>query len=59
MIGATASGTHPVVTTGTASPAYQPTTEKDQNATLQYQSIVCMPAYAGYSFEVSYSRIFW
>ncbi|KAF6762038.1 nucleoporin autopeptidase-domain-containing protein [Ephemerocybe angulata] len=42
---------HPVITTGTANPPYSPHHEKDGNATAQYQAIVCMPAYAGYSFE--------
>lgn len=42
----------PSVTTGTANPTYAVTTEKDGTTTLQFQSITCMPAYIGYSFEV-------
>lgn len=44
------------VTTGTSNPAYTVFNEKDTtntNLTLAYQSITCMPAYRGYSFEVS------
>ena len=44
------------ITTGTSNPAYSAFNEKDAtNAalTLAYQSITCMPAYRGYSFEVS------
>jgi hypothetical protein len=44
------------VTTGSANPPYSIFSEKDQtnsNVTLQYQSITCMPAYRGVSFEVS------
>ncbi|KAI9508906.1 nucleoporin autopeptidase-domain-containing protein [Russula earlei] len=44
----------PPVTTGTANPAYSVFSEKDPanaNATLQYQSITCMPQYRGNSFE--------
>ena len=51
--GATATATPPVVTTGTANPPYNITTEKDQNATLQFYAISCMPQYIGYSAEVS------
>ncbi|TFK72053.1 hypothetical protein BDN72DRAFT_957646 [Pluteus cervinus] len=36
---------------GTTNPPYGITTERDQNTNLQYQSITCMPAYSGYSFE--------
>lgn len=45
----------PVITTGTSNPPYQPHTDKDgtSNVTLQYQAITCMPAYSGYSLEVS------
>ncbi|KAJ3775689.1 nucleoporin autopeptidase-domain-containing protein [Lentinula raphanica] len=41
------------VSTGSSNPPYATTPEKDSNAnvTLQYQSISCMPAYAGTSFE--------
>jgi hypothetical protein len=45
----------PPVTTGTANPTYSVFQEKDPanaNATLQYQSITCMPQYRGSSFEV-------
>ena len=44
------------ITTGTSNPNYAPFNEKDAtntNLTLAYQSITCMPAYRGYSFEVS------
>ncbi|KAJ4479117.1 nucleoporin autopeptidase-domain-containing protein [Lentinula aciculospora] len=41
------------VTTGSSNPPFATTPEKDANSsiTLQYQSISCMPAYAGTSFE--------
>ncbi|KAI0082551.1 hypothetical protein K474DRAFT_1688085 [Panus rudis PR-1116 ss-1] len=41
------------VTTGTSSPAYAPWDDKDPttSSTLHYQSITCMPAYRGCSFE--------
>jgi len=45
----------PPVTTGTVNPPYSIFSEKDPanpNATLQYQSITCMPQYRGNSFEV-------
>jgi nuclear pore complex protein Nup98-Nup96 len=48
----------PTVTTGTANPAYAVTTEKDGATTLQFQSMTCMPAFVGYSFEVSQQRSF-
>ena len=44
------------ITTGTSNPVYAAFNEKDStnaNLTLAYQSITCMPAYRGYSFEVS------
>ena len=44
------------ITTGTSAPTYAAYNEKDAtntNLTLAYQSITCMPAYRGYSFEVS------
>lgn len=44
------------ITTGTSNPTYAAFNEKDAtnaNLTLAYQSITCMPAYRGYSFEVS------
>ncbi|KAL5520511.1 hypothetical protein ACEPAG_9735 [Sanghuangporus baumii] len=47
-------GTVPPVTTGSSNPPYQVYSEKDANApavTLNYQSISCMPAYRGTSFE--------
>ena len=50
--GATATATPPVVTTGTSNPPYVVTTEKDQNVTLQFNAISCMPQYIGYSAEV-------
>ena len=53
--GATATAAPPVVTTGTSNPPYSVTTEKDQNVTLQFNAISCMPQYAGYSAEVSSS----
>ena len=46
------------VTTGTANPPFSVYTEKDTanpSVTLQYQSITCMPAYRGSSFEVRVS----
>lgn len=50
----------PVVTTGTSNPPYQPFQEKDTSGvsavTLHYQSISCMPAYRGSSFEVCNSN---
>lgn len=52
-IGATGSGSTPVISTGTSNPQYQPTADKDGAVTLQFQSISCMPQYVGYSFEVS------
>ncbi|KAF9780056.1 nucleoporin autopeptidase-domain-containing protein [Thelephora terrestris] len=42
------------ITTGTSNPTYVAFNEKDAtnaNLTLAYQSITCMPAYRGYSFE--------
>lgn len=48
----TAGTSHPVVTSGTSSPPFATTAEKDVNLTLQFQSISCMPAYVGYSHEV-------
>ncbi|KAJ3985756.1 nucleoporin autopeptidase-domain-containing protein [Lentinula detonsa] len=41
------------VTAGSSNPPYATTPEKDatSNITLQYQSISCMPAYTGTSFE--------
>jgi nuclear pore complex protein Nup98-Nup96 len=45
------------VTTGSSNPPYAVHNEKDPsstNLTLQYQSISCMPAYQGTSFEVSF-----
>ncbi|KAE9404840.1 hypothetical protein BT96DRAFT_955485 [Gymnopus androsaceus JB14] len=40
------------VSTGSANPPYATTTEKEgNNTTTTYQSISCMPAYAGTSFE--------
>ena len=54
---ATGAGTHPVVTTGTQNPPYAAHHEKDGTTTSQYQAITCMPAYAGYSFEVSISTL--
>ena len=44
------------ITTGTSNPSYAAFNEKDAtntSLTLAYQSITCMPAYRGYSFEVS------
>ena len=46
-----------MVSNGTTTP-FAVTQEKDGAVTLQFQSITCMPAYAGYSFEVSCSVIF-
>jgi nuclear pore complex protein Nup98-Nup96 len=46
----------PTVTTGTANPAYAVTTEKDGATTSQFQSITCMPAFLGYSFEVGQQK---
>ncbi|KAF8914296.1 nucleoporin autopeptidase-domain-containing protein [Gymnopilus junonius] len=43
--------TPPVITTGTSNPPYVVTQEKDGSTTLQFQSVSCMPAYLGYSFE--------
>lgn len=48
----TLTATPPVVTTGSSNPPYAVTTEKDQNTTLQFNSISCMPQYIGYSAEV-------
>lgn len=41
------------VTTGTASPQYSVYDEKDGLSIIHYQSITCMPAYRGSSFEVN------
>jgi nuclear pore complex protein Nup98-Nup96 len=46
------------VTTGSSNPPYSVFTEKDPanaSVALQYQSISCMPAYKGTSFEVGFS----
>lgn len=46
----------PAVTTGSSNPPYAPFSEKDPAAagvTNNYQSISCMPAYRGTSFEVN------
>jgi hypothetical protein len=43
----------PVVTTGTSNPAYAAHVNKEEGGTFQYQSISCIPAYAGYCFQVS------
>lgn len=43
----------PVVTTGTSNPAYAAHVNKEEGGTFQYQSISCIPAYAGYCFDVS------
>lgn len=47
----------PIVSNGTTTP-FVVTQEKDGAVTLQFQSITCMPAYTGYSFEVNCSIIF-
>ncbi|KAF9534570.1 hypothetical protein CPB83DRAFT_842534 [Crepidotus variabilis] len=50
LSGAT-TGAPPTITTGSSNPAYAATIEKDGTTNLQFQSISCMPAYIGYSFE--------
>jgi nuclear pore complex protein Nup98-Nup96 len=37
--------------TGTGNPKYQPTSETDQNGTVNHQAITAMPAYSKKTFE--------
>lgn len=46
------------VTTGSSNPPYSVLNEKDGNSNYQYQSITCLPAYRGTSFEVRRMSLF-